>query len=144
VDVRFVTGAVGAAVVAVVVSGCGGSSNPAPAGSGHVVPIVERDFAIKLPGRIAAGHVTFAVKNDGPDQHELIVVRLSDRPLPMRRDGITIDEEKLGAAEVGSLEPGPPGSERRLSLDLKPGRYRVFCNMYGHYMSGMSADVLAT
>ena len=65
------------------------------------------------------------------------------RPLPMRGDGITIAEEKLGRAEVGSLDPGATGSEPELRLTLSPGHYRVFCNMYGHYMAGMSADVVA-
>lgn len=131
-------------VLALAVSGCGGTSKPGSAGGGkNVVPVVERDFQIKLPSRVAAGAVTLAVRNDGPDQHELIVVRLSGKPLPLRGDGITIDEEKLGKAEMGALEPGPTGRERELRLDLPPGRYRVFCNMYGHYMSGMSADMVA-
>jgi uncharacterized cupredoxin-like copper-binding protein len=138
--VRLATGV----VLALAVSGCGGTSKPGAAGGGKsVVPVVERDFQITIPGHVDAGAVTFAVKNDGPDQHELIVVRLSAKPLPLRGDGITIDEEKLGKAEIGSLEPGRAGSVRDLRLDLPPGRYRVFCNMYGHYMSGMSADVVA-
>jgi uncharacterized cupredoxin-like copper-binding protein len=131
-------------VLALAVSGCGGTSKPGSAGSGkNVVPVVERDFHIELPTRVAAGIVTFSVRNEGPDQHELIVVRLSGTALPLRGDGITIDEERLGKAEIGSLEPGPAGSVRELRLDLPPGRYRLFCNMYGHYMSGMSADVVA-
>jgi len=133
-----------AVVLALAVSGCGGTSIPGSAGGGkNVVPVVERDFQIKAPSRVAAGIVTLAVHNDGPDQHELIVVRLAGKPLPLRGDGITIDEERLGKAEVGSLEPGTTGSVRELRLDLPPGRYRVFCNMYGHYMSGMSADLVA-
>lgn len=130
--------------LALAVSGCGGTSKRGSAGGGkNVVPVVERDFQINAPSRVAAGVVTFTVSNHGPDRHELIVVRLSGKPLPLRGDGITIDEEKLGKAEIGSLEPGPTGSVRELRLDLPPGRYRVFCNMYGHYMSGMSADLVA-
>ena len=140
---RFVTVLLGIGLSAFAVSGCGGTSKAVSPGGKNVVRIVERDFQITLPGHVSAGHATFAVDNEGPDQHELIVVRLSGKPLPMRGDGITIDEEKLGSAEIGSLEPGPSGSERELGLDLKPGRYRVFCNMYGHYMSGMSADFVA-
>jgi uncharacterized cupredoxin-like copper-binding protein len=131
-------------VLALALSGCGGTSKPGSAGGGkNLVPVVERDFHIELPTRVAAGIVTFSVRNEGPDQHELIVVRLSGTALPLRGDGITIDEERLGKAEIGSLEPGPAGSVRELRLDLPPGRYRLFCNMYGHYMSGMSADVVA-
>jgi uncharacterized cupredoxin-like copper-binding protein len=31
---------------------------------------------------------------------------------------------------------------RGLVLRLRPGRYEIFCNMAGHYMSGMHAVLL--
>jgi uncharacterized cupredoxin-like copper-binding protein len=44
--------------------------------------------------------------------------------------------------EVGELEPGAPGSVRTLRLHLAPGRYVFFCNMAGHFLGGMPADVV--
>ena len=119
------------------IAGCGGSSGS----SAHVrvVRIAERDFHITAPRHLAPGQVRFAVANDGPDLHELILVRDRSGTLPMRSDGLTVNEEALAPLELGSLEPGAPGSVRGLTVTLRPGRYEIFCNMAGHYMGGMHA-----
>jgi uncharacterized cupredoxin-like copper-binding protein len=117
-------------------AGCGGgSSSPGV----HVVSISERDFHITAPRHLAPGRVKLVVANDGPDLHELIVVRDRSGTLPMRTDGLTVNEEALAPVELGSLEPGAPGSVRALTVTLRPGRYEIFCNMAGHYMGGMHA-----
>ncbi|HZU19947.1 MAG TPA: hypothetical protein VE982_01885 [Gaiellaceae bacterium] len=109
----------------------------------HSAVVVERDFHLAVsPTTVAAGTVVFHVQNHGPDAHELIVVR-DHGPLPLRADGITIDEEKLAKQEVGGLEPAGAGANRTLEVTLAPGRYVLFCNMYGHYMGGMHAVVIA-
>ena len=109
----------------------------------RVVHITERDLHIAAPRRIAPGRVRLEVKNAGPDLHELIVVRdPDDARLPMRTDGLTVNEDALAPEEVGSLEPGVPGSVRGLTVRLRPGRYEIFCNMAGHYMSGMHVILL--
>jgi uncharacterized cupredoxin-like copper-binding protein len=79
------------------------------------------------------------VKNRGPDDHELIVVRADDGRLPLRGDGLTVDEEALERSAAGVLEPGDPGSLRTLDVHLVRGRYVLFCNMSGHYLGGMRA-----
>ena len=56
---------------------------------------------------------------------------------------MTVDEEALSARIVGALEPGPAGDVRTLAVDLRPGRYMLLCNMYGHYMGGMHQVVVA-
>jgi len=90
---------------------------------------------------IEVGRWTGSASNKQPA--ELIVVRdPGGRRLPMRTDGLTVDEDALAPEEVGSLEPGEPGSVRGLVLRLRPGRYEIFCNMAGHYMSGMHAVLL--
>jgi uncharacterized cupredoxin-like copper-binding protein len=119
-----------------------GSGGGSPS-SVRIVHISERDFHIHAPRRIAPGRVRLEVTNDGPDLHELIVVRdPTGARLPMRTDGLTVNEQALAPEEVGSLEPGVPGSVRGLTLRLRPGRYEIFCNMAGHYMSGMHAVLL--
>jgi uncharacterized cupredoxin-like copper-binding protein len=120
-------------------TGGGGGSEPAV----RVVHITERDFHIAAPRRIPQGRVRLEVTNDGPDLHELIVVRdPTAAPLPMRTDGLTVDEDALDPETVGTLEPGSPGSVRALTLQLRPGRYEIFCNMAGHYLGGMHAVLL--
>jgi uncharacterized cupredoxin-like copper-binding protein len=39
---------------------------------------------------------------------------------------------------VDALEPQEPGVHT-LRVNLKPGRYELFCNMAGHYLAGMEA-----
>jgi uncharacterized cupredoxin-like copper-binding protein len=121
-------------------AGCGGGSGSS-AGV-RVVRIGERDFHITAPRHLAPGRVRLEVTNNGPDLHELIVVRDRATALPMRADGVTVDEDALEPVKLGSLEPGAPGSVRALTLRLRPGRYEIFCNMAGHYMGGMHAVLL--
>jgi uncharacterized cupredoxin-like copper-binding protein len=117
-------------------AGCGGGSSSARV---RVVRIGERDFHITAPRHLAPGRVRLEVANKGPDLHELIVVRDRATALPMRRDGLTVDEDALEPVKLGALEPGGPGTERALTLRLRPGRYEIFCNMAGHYLGGMHA-----
>jgi len=125
------------------VAGCGKSSpRPPAAAAGPVVAVTERDFHIEGPTRLKAGPVTLRVHNEGPDQHELIVVPTTSGRLPLRADGLTVAEEAIAESEPGSLEPGEPGAVRYLHLNLAPGRYILFCNMEGHYMGGMHHEVV--
>jgi uncharacterized cupredoxin-like copper-binding protein len=50
----------------------------------------------------------------------------------------------LDQATVGSQEGRSAGSVEKLLLHLKPGRYELFCNMAGHYLGGMSAQLVVT
>jgi uncharacterized cupredoxin-like copper-binding protein len=127
------------AVVAVAAAGC--ASGHSAAGGARVVQVTERDFHISAPRRINAGDVRLLVRNGGPDAHELILIR-TDGSLPLRSDGATVDEEALEPLTVGVLEPGDPNSVRSLSVHLIPGRYQFICNMAGHYLGGMSAELI--
>jgi uncharacterized cupredoxin-like copper-binding protein len=105
--------------------------------TGAVVHVTERDFHITAPASVPGGRVRFVVHNDGPEAHELIVIRVPSGQLPLRNDGITVDEEAMQKATVGALEPGPPRATRELDVDLRPGTYELICNMAGHYLGGM-------
>ena len=118
-------------------SGCGSGGHEA----GAVVRVTERDFRISAPRHVRSGDLLLSVRNRGPDAHELIVVREGSR-LPLRRDGSTVSEERLEPVIVGTLEPGQPGSSRKLRLHLAPGHYQLFCNMSGHYLGGMHTKLV--
>jgi len=70
------------------------------------------------------------------------VVRAHGSSLPLRADGLTVNEEALDPVVAGTLEPGDPGSRRGLQVHLVPGRYELFCNMSGHYLGGMHTDLV--
>jgi uncharacterized cupredoxin-like copper-binding protein len=87
---------------------------------------------------VPAGKVTFDVVNDSKDIiHEMVVSPLSadQADLPYIADEYKVDEDAAGhVGEVAELEPGKSGS---LSVDLKPGRYILYCNIPGHFVGGM-------
>lgn len=104
--------------------------------------VTEGDFHISVtPTRVSAGTLVLTVHNRGPENHEFIVVRLGDAPIPLRADGITVDEDALKPATIGSLVPGAPGTIRQLRLRVTPGRYELFCNMAGHFLGGMHTEL---
>jgi uncharacterized cupredoxin-like copper-binding protein len=129
-----VVGGVAIGLLSLLAVGCGGGQGSAGA---PVIAVSERDFAISVPRVVHAGDVVFRVQNRGPDAHELLVVRAPNDHLPMRSDGLTVDEEHLQRDEIGALEPAEPAVVRDLRLRLTPGRYVLFCNMSGHFMGGM-------
>jgi uncharacterized cupredoxin-like copper-binding protein len=109
------------------------------------VRVQERDFRITIaPARVKAGTVRLVVRNHGPDTHELLIVRSPSATLPLRSDGLTVNEEALDRATVQVIEGKEPGHVEKLLLHLKPGRYELFCNMAGHYLGGMRASLVVT
>lgn len=129
------------ALIVLVATACSASARTAhPVRT--VVRVSERDFHISAtPSHFAPGNVLLVVRNHGPDTHELIVVRSHSR-LPLRLDGLTVDEDALSALTVASLDGAGPRSNRKLQLHLAPGRYELFCNMAGHFMAGMHAELV--
>jgi uncharacterized cupredoxin-like copper-binding protein len=87
-----------------------------------------------------AGKVEFEVKNSSSNMvHEFLIVKtdMNFDQFPISADNpAVVDEEKLaGVKELSSdLNPGQSG---KLTMDLTPGRYVVFCNQQGHFAAGM-------
>jgi uncharacterized cupredoxin-like copper-binding protein len=86
------------------------------------------------------GQVEFKVKNSSTSMvHEFLIWKtdLAFDKFPREADNpAKVDEDKLnGVKELSSdLDPGKSG---KLTMDLKPGRYVVFCNQPGHFDAGM-------
>jgi uncharacterized cupredoxin-like copper-binding protein len=88
---------------------------------------------------VKAGEITFEVLNSSKDAiHEVIITRLKDLTMlfPYDSSESRVDEDKMAdiLGEVSELDPGQTGA---LRLDLKPGKYLLFCNIPGHFTSGM-------
>jgi hypothetical protein len=133
---------VGLCVVALAITACASSSRRHRS---TLVSVREKDFRILLkPARVPTGRVDLKVDDVGPADHELILIRALRGPLPLRRDGLTVDEDALKSVTIGVLEPATPGTIRHLEATLRKGRYEVFCNMAGHYLGGMHAILVVT
>ncbi len=87
---------------------------------------------------VPAGKVTFDVKNISAETiHEMLVAPIADEnvTLPFNATENRVDEEAAkDLGEVSELDPGKSGS---VTLELKPGKYVLYCNVAGHFMAGM-------
>ncbi len=83
----------------------------------------ETEFKIAAPAqKLAAGKVTFDVKNAGKIGHDLVV----------SGPGVT------GAAKTALLNPGQSAT---LTVTLAAGTYTLYCSVPGHRAAGMSAKL---
>lgn len=110
------------ALVALVVSSCGGDSQdaalPPPP---QVVNVQMREYAFAYDRPISPGRTVFRVHNSGRRTHELVLI-----PLP--EDFPPLDEQfrsKTGRliAPLGRVRPLKPGRSGTFAVDLTPGRY---------------------
>jgi hypothetical protein len=124
------------AATIVALSACSGSSAP----SGPSINVTIRDFHIAASSQaVQPGTLVLRVYDKGPSTHELVIVR-TDLPadqLPLRPDGLLVDEESPRLQPVDELSELDVGDRARLVLKLTPGRYVLFCNLEGHYLGGM-------
>lgn len=134
------------AAALVLLAGCGTADDGRTAATttqAATVRVSERDFRISLsPRRVRPGRVRLVVDNKGPVNHELVVVKVAGRRLPLRGDGLTVDEDRLERRTAGVVEPMAPATSGELRLALTRGRYVLLCNMAGHYLSGMRAELV--
>jgi len=123
-------------------------------GLADAAQIVHVDLLEKSDGRmvlvtsaesIRAGKITFEVTNKSNDiEHEFLVAPLKVTPqnVPYDESKSTVNEEALkGIVELGDLKPRKSGT---LTLDLKAGKYLLFCNKPGHYKAGMNHVLTVT
>ena len=104
----------------------------------------KSDMALAMLGvksdveTVPAGTVTFQVTNTSKEViHEMILAPLpaDGSPLPYLVSDYKVNEDAAGhLGEVSELDPGKAGA---LTVDLKPGKYLLFCNIPAHFMNGM-------
>ncbi|ELV8684308.1 hypothetical protein QNE28_004307 [Vibrio fluvialis] len=87
---------------------------------------------------VVEGSVSFEVINSSKTMvHEMLVVKVNNfhENLPYQANEARVIEDKVqDFGEVSELEPGQSGS---LTVNLKPGKYLLLCNIPGHYEMGM-------
>jgi uncharacterized cupredoxin-like copper-binding protein len=85
---------------------------------------------------ISHGKVTFNVRNTAGMEHELVVIRTSTKAAKLKIvDGKASEKGSVGEVELAAHK------SRKLTLNLKKGHYALICNVGGHYMAGMHADL---
>ncbi len=99
------------------------------------------------PEAVAAGDVTFVVKNTGTIDHEAVVLKTNvpfdklpvtysgDPPAPVKTGGDKVSEDaNIGETGDPNLKPG---ETRSFTIkNMTPGSYVIVCNLAGHYAQG--------
>ena len=124
----------------------GGGAAGAEPEADVVMKLVDYDFELSKP--LPAGRHTIRVENAGPQEHELVIVKLDPGKEPM-------DFAKWGEKQVGK-PPGTvhggvsgimPGDKAFVEVDLAPGEYGLICFVpdskdgKGHHHHGMVKKV---
>uniref|UniRef100_UPI00389B2D4B sulfocyanin-like copper-binding protein n=1 Tax=Pigmentiphaga litoralis TaxID=516702 RepID=UPI00389B2D4B len=139
----------------------------APSLPGTTVRVTEADMGAGMMGRSAMrrgmrlavdrasvphGQVSLVATNLGSVPHELLVLPLPQgQALGARAVGAdgTVDEtgslgEASASCAAGTGEGIAPGAASWVTLDLPAGRYELLCNVPGHYLAGMFAELTVT
>lgn len=105
------------------VAGEGGGSAPSAN-----VTIRTADFTFDMPHEMAAGEQVWQVSNDGPQPHEVALLRLEDGKSV--NDVTTFLAAPTGAPpfeDAGGLQAIQPGTTAYLHTNLEPGTYVAIC-----------------
>ncbi|MBP9115029.1 MAG: hypothetical protein KBF89_01635 [Acidimicrobiia bacterium] len=111
---------------------------------GTQINALLNEFSFDLDSNTAsAGDITFVSTNEGKIEHEIVVAKtdLDERALPVDKDGlVTLNFDGKGVEFIDEIEGITRGVTKNLAVNLKPGKYVVFCNLIGHYENGMSTS----
>ena len=139
----------------IVFAGCGDDSNdsastttpPTQQSGGSALEIRMDDYSFAPKDSTAtAGRVKITAPNDGKVVHELVLLKTNRDPGSFEAPGGEVDEKALeesGAEIPGEIADVPPGKTKSVTVDLKPGKYAMICNVPGHYQRGMYGSLTA-
>ncbi len=129
--------AIGVTVLAAAaLAGCGGNDNSSSttgaetttststtSSSGSTLTISETEYKLDPsdPTVAGAGSATIEVKNDGGTEHALEI------------EGNGLEEQRTDTLS--------PGDSATLTVDLKPGKYTIYCPIGNHRALGMKGTI---
>jgi uncharacterized cupredoxin-like copper-binding protein len=109
------------------------------AASGPKIDVTFKEWSIGTSApSVAAGAVTFVVKNNGKEEHEFILLKTDLAPDKLEVVNSKVDEDKFESP--GEVEEVAPSKTKSGSFTLKPGHYLLICNLPTHYEQGMRAE----
>jgi hypothetical protein len=103
------------------------------------------DFSFIMPSEVKAGQQLWQVVNEGPQVHEIMIVKLAEGKTV--GDIMAFMHESAGTppfVNIGGLQALNPGASGWLNLDLEPGEYAALCHVPDpesgtpHEMMGMA------
>lgn len=156
-----------AGVAALVLTGCEGSEEDEPAGAAQpdvaaepaaaapaAVTVTATDYAFDVPAELAAGLVTFTMRNEGAEIHHAQLVRVNEGGSLDAALAALGEEDLETAFEHGSVAGGvgivAPGASAASTVDLEPGEYAFICGIPSeddgvpHFAKGMVSTFTVT
>ena len=121
---------------AVVALATGGGALAVSDAGVSIVNVTLKDTGVQVTGAVAAGKVTFVVRNAGTASHELVVLKTNSAPRALPMSGTKARETGL----VGETKIAR-GAVKKLTLTLAPGKYVLLSNLPGDYKRGMVAGL---
>lgn len=99
--------------------------------------------------QVPAGTVSFRVRNFGTMVHEMVVLKLakgqSAGSLALDSENRVSEDSSVGEVSAQCAPDAGEGIEPKGmgwgTLHLKPGSYALVCNLAGHYVAGMWAEL---
>lgn len=133
------------------VAACGDDDEEGGGGGGGAkVDVLLSEFIVEPdPAKAPAGEITFMAKNEGEEEHELVIVKTDLAPdaLPTLDDG-SFDERGAGVEVIDEIEDIAAGTSDEITVTLEAGKYVLLCNLVeeeesgeveSHYAEGMHA-----
>ena len=127
------TGMMGGTASSGMMTGAGGHGRFSPAmvaaaAKGTLYTQLGEYWIAPSASSVRAGKVTFVATNVGKLPHELMVERM-----PIKFDSPMHPTEDAAQGMIEDMDAGATG---RMTVDLRPGTYMLFCNITGHYAAG--------
>lgn len=98
------------------------------------VEVTMFDFGYTMPSTITAGPHVWKITNDGPEPHEMNVMKLADGVSfadvkQKLEDGGSAAEPSISGTLLGGAQGLQKGLVSYINYDLDPGTYILFCNI---------------
>lgn len=137
------------AVLGLLAAACGNngttpSASPTTVAGGTVNVSLKEYSVTPAPTSAAAGSVTFAAKNDGTMNHELVVFKTALAPDKLPVKDALVNETGEGLDAIGEIEEFAAKTSQSATFELAAGSYVLICNVAGHYSLGMRAAFTVT
>jgi uncharacterized cupredoxin-like copper-binding protein len=107
------------------------------------------DHSFMVPDSVGPDDLLAVTNRSTTEAHELVVVRPQKGAGIEEVTGALGSGEPLPATAVGGVQAVEPGATQGLQLDLRPGRYVLFCAVPGpdgtpHHQLGMVGEVVVS
>lgn len=120
-------------------AGTAGLSKPMKLGMAMKGDMKTAKMAVNAnPMLVSRGTVKFNVTNLASELvHEVILAEINDENQKLAFDEAKniVDEESIQT--LGQVAEIAPSKTASFTLELKPGKYILYCNYGGHFMAGM-------